>query len=385
MQWEQKFARHLASQPSLNRKANATGGNHAEFRYNPGDQRSYYEQFTEWERQSGGSPPPQEWALWELMTKIYGQRWIAKNGNRPSDLWAAQVNSMTSEQLTRVCSAFADKCRAGSHWPPDLAEFVAVTAECSGGSFGLTVDDVLAENKRWRNEFYRYSCAETFEWRHPVLYHICIALKRIGIERKLTERELRAQAAKELERWEKRVAGGLPIPPIRRQLESPKAPRGQRRQNCFMRSTNAKRGLFNTMKNRVKPEHKPMTNRVTAKQLVDIILGKEMSTTEIWEAVKAAHPANTMTRQELALRLRSMIRSPDVKITKKGCGPRALYKLTSVSDKFVERAEVNYRANPRTGTPDKTLWHFHPKELQFCNVHKMFDQALANLRGRRWP
>ena len=31
-----------------------------------------------------------------------------------------------------------------------------------------------------------------------------------------------------------------------------------------------------------------MTNRVTAKQLVDIILGKEMSTTEIWEAVSRA-------------------------------------------------------------------------------------------------
>ncbi|QNK30674.1 hypothetical protein HF675_13550 [Serratia sp. JUb9] len=30
-----------------------TGGNHAEFRYNPGDLRSYYEQFTEWERQYG--------------------------------------------------------------------------------------------------------------------------------------------------------------------------------------------------------------------------------------------------------------------------------------------------------------------------------------------
>ncbi|WP_199637377.1 hypothetical protein JEM67_11060 [Serratia sp. PAMC26656] len=125
-----------------------------------------------------------------------------------------------------------------------------------------------------------------------------------------------------------------------------------------------------------------MTNRVTAKQLVDIILGKEMSTTEIWEAVKAAHPANTMTRQELALRLRSMIRSPDVEITKKGCGPRAVYKLMSVSDKFLERAEVNYHASPRTGTPDKTLWHFHPKELQFCHFHKMFDQALASVRGR---
>lgn len=133
---------------------------------------------------------------------------------------------MTAEQLTRVCSALADRCKSGNHWPPDLAEFVALAAECSGGAFGLTVDDVLAENKRWRNEFYRFSSAEKFNWRHPVLYHICIALKRIGIERKLTERELRVQAAKELERWEKRVEAGLPIPPIRRQLVAPKAPPG---------------------------------------------------------------------------------------------------------------------------------------------------------------
>lgn len=84
----------------------------------------------------------------------------------------------------------------------------------------------MAENKRWRNEFYRYTCAETFDWRHPVLYHICIALKRIGIERKLTEGELRVQAAKQLAHWEKRVESGLPIPPIRRQLAAPKAPPG---------------------------------------------------------------------------------------------------------------------------------------------------------------
>lgn len=125
-----------------------------------------------------------------------------------------------------------------------------------------------------------------------------------------------------------------------------------------------------------------MSNRVTAKQLVAICLGKEMSTTEIWEAVKAAHPKNTMTRQELAIRLRSMLLSPDVKITKKGCGPRALYKLTSVSDKFVDRAEVNYHASPRTVKQDKTLWHFNPTELRFCNVHKMFDQALASVQEK---
>lgn len=56
-----------------------------------------------------------------------------------------------------------------------------------------------------------------------------------------------------------------------------------------------------------------MTNRVTAKQLVELIQGKELSTTEIFAAVKAAHPTNTMTQQELVIRLRSMIISPDVK------------------------------------------------------------------------
>ena len=120
-----------------------------------------------------------------------------------------------------------------------------------------------------------------------------------------------------------------------------------------------------------------MTNRVTAKQLVDIILGKEMSTTEIWEAVKAAHPANTMTRQELALRLRSMIRSPDVKITKKGCGPRALYKLTSVSDKFVERAEVNYRANPVPARRIKRCGTSTPKSCSSATSTRCLI--------RRWP
>lgn len=175
---------------------------------------------------SCGSQEPPAWRLWGLMSKIYGQRWAAKNGNRPSNLWETQVNSMTAEQLARVCSALADRCKSGNHWPPDLAEFVALVAECGGGVLGLSVDDVLAENRRWRNEFYRYNCAEAYQWCHPVLYHICIALKRKCVEFKLTEAELRKQAARELEYWEKRVAAGIVIPPIRRQLVAPKAPPG---------------------------------------------------------------------------------------------------------------------------------------------------------------
>lgn len=166
------------------------------------------------------------WKFWRAMLGLFADRWIAKNGAEPSSIWAATIGNLSKQQLAQVCQKLTERCHAGSTWPPDLAEFVALAAECSGGAFGLTVGDVLAENKRWRNEFYRYSCAETFDWRHPVLYHICIALKRVGIERKLTERELRSQAAKELERWEKRVESGLPIPPIRRQLAPPKAPPG---------------------------------------------------------------------------------------------------------------------------------------------------------------
>ncbi|PVZ84841.1 replication protein [Serratia sp. S1B] len=133
---------------------------------------------------------------------------------------------MTSEQITRVCNACIDRCTSGNTWPPDFAEFVSLVAECGGGVLGLTVDDVLAENKRWRDNFFRYNCTEAFPWKHPVLYQICIVLKRKGIEYKLTEKELRNLAGKELEYWEKRAKSGVPIPPIRRQLAAPKVPVG---------------------------------------------------------------------------------------------------------------------------------------------------------------
>lgn len=133
---------------------------------------------------------------------------------------------MTSEQITRVCNACVERCVSGNTWPPDFAEFVSLVAECGGGMLGLTVDDVLAENKRWRNEFYRYNSTEAFPWKHPVLYQICIVLKRKGIENRLTDKELRELAGRELIHWEKRAKSGLPIPPIRRQIAAPKAPSG---------------------------------------------------------------------------------------------------------------------------------------------------------------
>nr|WP_165367016.1 replication protein P [Serratia liquefaciens] len=160
------------------------------------------------------------------MTKIYSNRWIAKNGNRPSALWEQQIGAMTSEQLTRVCNACVERCTSGNTWPPDFAEFVALVAEAGGGKLGLTVADVTAEYKRWKSESWRYNSSEQFPWKHPVLYHICVEMRREGVERKLTQPEMEKLAGTKLGRWEKKIASGYSVPPIRRQIAAPTRPDG---------------------------------------------------------------------------------------------------------------------------------------------------------------
>ncbi len=91
---------------------------------------------------------------------------------------------------------------------------------------GLTTSDVLAEYKRWRNESYLYASSEQFPWRQPVLYQICTELRRTGVERQLTERELERLAAQQIAKWEKHVSGGQPVPPVRKQIAAPRHPAG---------------------------------------------------------------------------------------------------------------------------------------------------------------
>jgi hypothetical protein len=122
--------------------------------------------------------------------------------------------------------------------------------------------------------------------------------------------------------------------------------------------------------------------RITTKQLVELILGQELSTKEIVELAQETYPGNGMTRTSLMPRLKSMVRSPNVVIVVKGQGHGTRYKLISATARYMELAEINFHSNSETGTPDKTLWHFHPVELRFCHVHKMFDQALASVSGR---
>ena len=162
------------------------------------------------------------WKFWELMLEIYSTRWETKNGSAPSDLWIAQIGSLTSAQTRSVCNAMVARCKAGNSWPPDLAEFVTLVADISGNALGLRTADVMAEYKRWRNESYRYDSSEQFPWRHPVLYQICTEMRRSGVERQMTQTELEALAASQLAKWEKHLADGHPIPPVRKQIAAPR-------------------------------------------------------------------------------------------------------------------------------------------------------------------
>ncbi|KDE37396.1 replication protein [Kosakonia radicincitans UMEnt01/12] len=119
-----------------------------------------------------------------------------------------------------------ERCADGNTWPPDLAEFVALVSESGANPFGLTPDAVMAEYKRWRNESYRFSGSDKYPWPQPVLYHICIEMRRTGVERQMTEKELKKLAEKLLTKWAKHIQNGFSIPPVRRQLAGPKNPGG---------------------------------------------------------------------------------------------------------------------------------------------------------------
>ncbi|QIU89342.1 replication protein [Yokenella regensburgei] len=163
------------------------------------------------------------------MGEIYSNRWPSKNGAAPSDLWIAQIGSLTKDQLTSVCKAMVSRCAAGNSWPPDLAEFVTLVADNCGNALGLKVQDVMAEYWRWRKESYRFDSTEQYfidRECHPVLYQICTEMRRRGVERQMTNSELEALAGSQLAKWEKHKSEGYPIPAIKKQIAAPRHPSG---------------------------------------------------------------------------------------------------------------------------------------------------------------
>lgn len=108
---------------------------------------------------------------------------------------------------------------------PSPGQFVAWCKQ-SGGALGITVDQVIAEYWDWRNRSFEFTSSEQFPWSQPALYHICVELRHRSTERQLTHGELAREAGDLLDMWEKRVAEGKPVPPVRRAIAAPAAGRG---------------------------------------------------------------------------------------------------------------------------------------------------------------
>lgn len=120
--------------------------------------------------------------------------------------------------------------------------------------------------------------------------------------------------------------------------------------------------------------------RIGSKQFADAIIGQELTTSEISAILREKYPDNTMSRALICHRLKAMVGSPHVDIERKGQGNTARYHLKSYTSRYLRHAEKNYRACANhQAAPDKTLWHFNSIELQFCQLHKMFDQALSGV------
>ena len=103
---------------------------------------------------------------------------------------------------------------------PSPGQFIAW---CREGRcvLGITVSDVMTEYWKWQKLVFRYPSSEQYPWAKPVLYHICIELRHRSTEGQLSRQELEREAIDVLDKWERRVISGKPVPPIRRAIAAP--------------------------------------------------------------------------------------------------------------------------------------------------------------------
>jgi len=131
---------------------------------------------------------------------------------------AFQENGITT--MAQVAAGMRIARRQEKPFLPSPGQFVAWCKE-GRSLLGFSVDDVMTEYWKWRRLVFRFPTSEQYPWPAPILYHICIELRRQSIDRQMTEKEMRQAASSVLAGWEQRVAEGKPIPPVRRALAAP--------------------------------------------------------------------------------------------------------------------------------------------------------------------
>jgi hypothetical protein len=136
---------------------------------------------------------------------------------------AFRENGITT--MDQVAAGMRVARRQAKPFLPSPGQFVAWCKE-EARAFGITADDVMTEFWKWRKMVFQYPSSEQYPWPQPVLYHICLELRRRSIDGQLSQKELQNAAADVLAYWKKRAAEGHPVPPVRRALQAPKSEHG---------------------------------------------------------------------------------------------------------------------------------------------------------------
>lgn len=134
--------------------------------------------------------------------------------------WALAFHENGVTTMEQVNAGLRVARRQERPFLPSPGQFVAWCRE-GRCALGITVSDVMTEYWKWQKLVFRYPSNEQYPWAKPVLYHICIELRQRSTEGQLSRQELEREAIDVLDKWERRVISGKPIPPIRRAIAAP--------------------------------------------------------------------------------------------------------------------------------------------------------------------
>ncbi|ENF7816742.1 phage replication protein [Enterobacter soli] len=134
--------------------------------------------------------------------------------------WALAFHENGVTTMEQVNAGLRVARRQERPFLPSPGQFVAWCRE-GRCALGITVSDVMTEYWKWQKLVFRYPSSEQYPWAKPVLYHICIELRHRSTEGQLSRQELEREAIDVLDKWERRVISGKPVPPIRRAIAAP--------------------------------------------------------------------------------------------------------------------------------------------------------------------
>ncbi len=97
--------------------------------------------------------------LWDLMSELYTDKWIRKNGAVASTMWIEAISSLTPQQLRFGVDKCKEKIFSGNAWAPDMADFLAMIHGHDEVDLDMAYSRLLAKSPEGRIEQWVYEKA----------------------------------------------------------------------------------------------------------------------------------------------------------------------------------------------------------------------------------